>query len=141
METVSENHALSAASTPRDDTLLSVRNLRTEFELRRWVFARAGFVRAVDGVSFELKRGEAIAIVGESGCGKSSLAKTILGLYRPAHGEVIFEGKNLASLSSRRSALVSVSGRLRAARSLRRAAAFYERATHPGGAADCQRRQ
>ena len=64
------------------------------------MFARAGFVRAVDGVSFELKRGEAIAIVGESGCGKSSLAKTILGLYRPAHGEVIFESKNLAGLSS-----------------------------------------
>ena len=65
------------------------------------MFGRAGFVRAVDGVSFELKRGEAIAVVGESGCGKSSLAKTILGLYRPAHGEVIFESKNLAGLSSR----------------------------------------
>jgi len=80
--------------------LLSVRNLRTEFELRRWVFARAGFVRAVDAVSFELKRGEAIAVVGESGCGKSSLAKTILGLYRPAQGEVLFEGKRLNSFNA-----------------------------------------
>ncbi|HXV82716.1 MAG TPA: ABC transporter ATP-binding protein [Candidatus Binatia bacterium] len=83
------------------EVLLSVQNLRTEFELRRWVFGRAGFVRAVDGVSFELKRGETIAVVGESGCGKSSLAKTILGLYRPAQGEVIFEGKNLAGLNGR----------------------------------------
>lgn len=83
------------------EPLLSCRNLRTQFELRRWVFARAGLVRAVDDVSFELARGEAIAIVGESGCGKSSLAKTILGLHRPAAGEVIFEGKNLAKLSDR----------------------------------------
>jgi len=81
--------------------LLSVRNLLTEFELRRWVFARAGFVRAVDGVSFELRRGEAVAVVGESGCGKSSLAKTILGLYRPARGEVLFEGRGLSALSAR----------------------------------------
>src|SRR5207344_2520915 len=78
---------------PQEKTVLSVSNLRTEFELRRWVFGRAGFVRAVDGVNFELKRGEAIAVVGESGCGKSSLAKTILGLYRPTQGEVVFQGQ------------------------------------------------
>jgi len=83
------------------EVLLSVRNLRTEFELRRWVFGRAGFVRAVDGVSFDLKRGETIAVVGESGCGKSSLAKTILGLYRPVAGEVVFEGKLLSGFSAR----------------------------------------
>ncbi|HEU4342801.1 MAG TPA: ABC transporter ATP-binding protein [Candidatus Binatia bacterium] len=96
-----ENQARTALATPQHGPLLSVRNLRTEFELRRWVFGRAGFVRAVDGVSFELKRGEAIAVVGESGCGKSSLAKTILGLYRPSQGEVFFEGKNLAGLNGR----------------------------------------
>ena len=101
MEIESENQAFTTASSFRDETLLAVKNLRTEFELRRWVFARAGFVGAVDGVSFELKRGEAIAVVGESGCGKSSLAKTILGLYRPARGEVIFEGKSLAALNGR----------------------------------------
>jgi peptide/nickel transport system ATP-binding protein len=88
-------------AAPQEKTLLSVKNLRTEFELRRWVFGRAGLVRAVDGVSFDLKRGEAIAVVGESGCGKSSLAKTILGLYRPSHGEVIFEGKSLIGLNGR----------------------------------------
>jgi peptide/nickel transport system ATP-binding protein len=96
-----ENQKLGRDSPPREEALLSVRNLRTQFELRRWVFGRAGFVRAVDGVSFELRRGEAIAVVGESGCGKSSLAKTILGLYRPAGGEVVFEGKGLAGLNGR----------------------------------------
>lgn len=85
----------------RDETLLEVRKLRTWFELRRWVFGRAGFVRAVDGVSFDLRRGEAIAVVGESGCGKSTLAKTILGLCRSLEGEVIFEGKRLDGLNAR----------------------------------------
>lgn len=72
--------------------LLSVRDLRKWFELRKWVFGRAGHVRALDGVSFDLARGEAIAIVGESGCGKSTLVKTILGLHKPTSGEVVFDG-------------------------------------------------
>jgi peptide/nickel transport system ATP-binding protein len=96
-----KNQAQTAVAASQLEPLLSVRNLRTQFELRRWVFGRAGFVRAVDGVSFELKRGEAIAVVGESVCGKSSLARTILGLYRPTEGEVVFEGKRLAELNGR----------------------------------------
>lgn len=75
--------------------LLSIKDLHTWFELRRWGFVRVGFVRAVDGVDFALKRGEAVAVVGESGCGKSTLAKTILGLYSPTKGEVVFDGKRL----------------------------------------------
>jgi peptide/nickel transport system ATP-binding protein len=78
--------------------LLSVRDLHTWFELRRWGFLRVGFVRAVDGVSFDLARGEAVAFVGESGCGKSSLARTLLGLYRPTRGEIEFEGGRVADL-------------------------------------------
>jgi peptide/nickel transport system ATP-binding protein len=96
-----QNQAQTAVAASQPGPLLSVRNLRTQFELRRWVFGRAGFVRAVDGVSFELKRGEAIAVVGESGCGKRSLARTILGLYRPTEGEVFFEGKRLTGLNGR----------------------------------------
>ena len=65
------------------DILLSVQDLNVWFELRRLGFGRAGHVHAVDGVSFDLHHGEAIAVVGESGCGKSSLMKTILGLYDP----------------------------------------------------------
>jgi peptide/nickel transport system ATP-binding protein len=59
--------------------LLRVQDLRVWFELRRWGFGYAGSVRAVDDVSFSLDYGEAIAVVGESGCGKTSLMKTILG--------------------------------------------------------------
>ncbi len=78
--------------------LLSVQDVHTWFELRRWGFGHAGYVRAVDGVSFDLDAGETIAIVGESGCGKSSLMKTILGLLRPIKGDVIFQGRSLRSL-------------------------------------------
>ena len=82
------------------EPLLSLRDLRTWFELRRWGFGRAGTVRAVDDVSFDLHAGEAIAIVGESGCGKSTLMKTILGLHRPTDGSVIFEGRDLSALDA-----------------------------------------
>jgi peptide/nickel transport system ATP-binding protein len=79
-------------------SLLSVRDLRTWYELRRWGLLRIGDVRAVDDVSFELARGEAVAFVGESGCGKSSLARTLLGLERPTAGSVVFDGEDLATL-------------------------------------------
>lgn len=80
------------------DVLLSVQNLRIWYELRRFGFGLAGYVKAVDDVSFNLHRGEAIAIVGESGCGKSSLMKAILGLYEPREGKIIFEGQDLQKL-------------------------------------------
>ncbi|MEZ4869582.1 MAG: ABC transporter ATP-binding protein [Caldilineaceae bacterium] len=89
------------APGPAENALLTVQNLHTWFELRRWGFGRAGYVRAVDNVSFSLQRGEAVAIVGESGCGKSSLMKTILGLYKPVKGEITFEGKALSTFDSR----------------------------------------
>lgn len=78
-----------------DDVLLSVRGLHTWFELRRLGFIRVGSVRAVDGVTFELRRGEAVAVVGESGSGKSTLAKTILGLHLPTKGEIVFDGRTV----------------------------------------------
>jgi peptide/nickel transport system ATP-binding protein len=90
--------AQAAVRAIADEPLLSVRNLHTWFELRQWGFLRVGSVRAVDGVSFELARGESVAFVGESGCGKSSLARTLLGLHRPARGEVVFEGQPLGGL-------------------------------------------
>ncbi|MCE7982342.1 MAG: ABC transporter ATP-binding protein [Caldilinea sp. CFX5] len=84
------------------NVLLSVRNLHTWFELRRWGFGRAGYVRAVDNVNFDLRRGEAVAIVGESGCGKSSLMKTILGLHKPIKGEIRFEGEVVSDFTPRK---------------------------------------
>ena len=75
------------------DVLLSINDLHVWFELRRLGFGHAGYVKAVDGVSFDLHYGETIAIVGESGCGKSSLMKTILGLNKPTKGSITFDGK------------------------------------------------
>ena len=81
--------------------LLSVRDVDTWFELRRFGFIRVGWVRAVDGVSFELTRGESVAFVGESGCGKSTLARTLLGLHRPTRGEIVFDGLPLHTLDAK----------------------------------------
>jgi len=88
---------MKAQAIPTDtvdpDVLLSVQDLKVWFELRRFGFGTVGHVHAVDGVSFDLHNSEAIAVVGESGCGKSSLMKTILGLYRPTQGKILFEGR------------------------------------------------
>lgn len=81
------------------DTLLSVQDLHVWFELRKFGFGHAGYVRAVDNVSFDLKRKETIALVGESGCGKSSLMKTILGINIPSKGDILYEGKPMTGFS------------------------------------------
>jgi len=78
-----------------NQTLLSVEDLHTWFEVRKWGFVHVGYVRAVDGVTFSLDQREAVTVVGESGCGKSTLARTILGLYPPTKGEVRFLGKTI----------------------------------------------
>lgn len=83
------------------EVLLSVNDLHVWFELRRFGFGRAGYVKAVDGVSFDVHSGEAIAVVGESGCGKSSLMKTILGLHKPTKGKITFDSKDLSTLDSK----------------------------------------
>ena len=83
----------------QNEALVSVRDLHVWFELRKFGFGHAGYVRAVDGVNFDLHYGEAIAIVGESGCGKTSLMKTVLALYKPTQGDVTFENKDLSSLT------------------------------------------
>ena len=81
-----------------NQVLLSVQDLRVWFELRKFGLGHAGYVKAVDGVSFDLHEGEAIAIVGESGCGKSSLMRTILGLHLPTKGAVYHQGKNISEM-------------------------------------------
>ncbi len=87
--------------TAGDGALLHIENLKVWFELRRFGFGHAGYVRAVDDVSFDVAHSEAIAVVGESGCGKSSLMKTILGLYRPTEGHVVYENRDLAKMEPR----------------------------------------
>jgi peptide/nickel transport system ATP-binding protein len=78
-----------------EQPLLQIQDLHVWYELKRFGFGHAGYVRAVDGVTFDLEKGGAMACVGESGCGKSSLMKTILGLNRPTKGDVIFDNMHL----------------------------------------------
>jgi oligopeptide transport system ATP-binding protein len=81
------------------DVLLKVVDLKMHFPIYRGVFQRqVGAVHAVDGVSFDVRRGETLGLVGESGCGKSTTGRTILQLYKPTAGEVFFEGTNLVTL-------------------------------------------
>jgi peptide/nickel transport system ATP-binding protein len=75
-----------------------VQDLHVWFELKRFGFGHAGYVRAVDGVNFELKYGESTAVVGESGCGKSSLMKTILGINIPTKGDIVFQGRQMSKM-------------------------------------------
>jgi oligopeptide transport system ATP-binding protein len=78
------------------EPLLRVENLRKHFPVR------GGVVRAVDGVSFEVRRGETVGLVGESGCGKTTTGRCILQLERPTSGQILFEGKDLTTLDGRR---------------------------------------
>lgn len=78
------------------EPLLSVSDLAVRFPVRRGVFGRtADWVRAVDGVSFEVFRGETLGLVGPSGCGKSTVARSVLGLVRPSGGEIRLGGERL----------------------------------------------
>jgi peptide/nickel transport system ATP-binding protein len=96
---VTETKATPATAAGRR-VLLAIDDLHVWFELRRFGFGHAGYVKAVDGVTFSVHTGETIAVVGESGCGKSSLMKTILGLYKPTRGTVVFDDKDLSGLDT-----------------------------------------
>src|SRR5690606_31808550 len=80
------------------DTILSVRDLRVHFPLAKRAFAPRTVVRAVDGISFDVKRGETLGLVGESGCGKSTTGRAIIQLVPPTAGSIEFEGTDLVTL-------------------------------------------
>ncbi|MCB0206505.1 MAG: ABC transporter ATP-binding protein [Caldilineae bacterium] len=86
-----------------ESPILQVQNLRKLFPAQRSGLFRSPerFVHAVDDVSFDLGRGEVLAVVGESGCGKSTLALTLLGLETPSAGKIIFEGNDVTSVSGK----------------------------------------
>jgi oligopeptide/dipeptide ABC transporter ATP-binding protein len=84
------------------DNILEVKDLKQYFPIRGGVFQRTvGYVKAVDGVSFNIKRGETLGIVGESGCGKSTLGRSIMRLYKKTSGQVLFNGEDFDQYSRR----------------------------------------
>ncbi len=83
-----------------DQVLVRVEGLKKHFPITRGIVIQrqVGAVRAVDGVTFDVYRGETLGLVGESGCGKTTAGRTILQLYRPTAGRVIFDGTDLTVL-------------------------------------------
>ena len=89
----------TVGTTPSPDILLKVENLKMHFPVYRGVFRRqVGEIKAVDGISFDVVRGETLGLVGESGCGKSTTGRTILQLYRPTAGSVWLDGEDLSTI-------------------------------------------
>ncbi len=85
-----------------NNKLISVKNLIKYFPIRKGVFKRTvGWVKAVDNISFDIYNGETLGLVGESGCGKSTTALTMLRLEEPTSGEIIFKGKNIAKINKK----------------------------------------
>lgn len=97
---VSQQQNTAGASPDNGQPLLDVQNLVMHFPLTQGIIfqRQVGAVQAVDGVSFSVKRGETLGLVGESGCGKSTTGRAILQLYKPTDGNVIFDGRDLTKL-------------------------------------------
>jgi len=95
-ETDSRNQKLQSR-----DSLLTVNNLKVYFPITKGIFSTvAGYVKAVDDVSFDVKPGETLGLVGESGCGKTTTGRALLRLVNPTGGQVLFDGKDVSKYSS-----------------------------------------
>ena len=81
--------------------ILSVKNLKTYFDVTKGIFSPKQIVKAVDDVSFDVMENETFGLVGESGCGKTTLGRTIVKLYEPESGSIVFQGKDIAKLKGK----------------------------------------
>lgn len=85
-----------------EKTLLQIQDLKMYFENRKgWFGKKIEYVKAVDGVSLEIKQGETVGLVGESGCGKSTTGYSIMRLYKPTSGKIIYDGVDIAGMSAK----------------------------------------
>jgi oligopeptide/dipeptide ABC transporter ATP-binding protein len=91
----------SVETAVASNTLLDVRDLKMYFPLTSGIIVQraVGYVRAVDGISFSIERGKTLGLVGESGSGKTTIGRTIVRLYKPTTGQILFENRDLAQLS------------------------------------------
>jgi peptide/nickel transport system ATP-binding protein len=91
------------SATQNDEVLIEVKNLKMYFPVTRGLLRRkVADVKAVDDVSFKIKKNETLGLVGESGCGKTTVGRCILRLYRPTAGQVVFEGQDIAKWPERK---------------------------------------
>ncbi|MDV2684308.1 dipeptide ABC transporter ATP-binding protein [Alkalihalophilus lindianensis] len=89
-------------ATKDNDILLEVNGLKKHFPIKKGMFQRTvGQVKAVDDISFFVRKGETFGLVGESGCGKSTTGRTLMRLYEPTDGQIIFDGKDISTMKER----------------------------------------
>lgn len=94
-----ENNNKKEIYTPNSENILEVRNLKKYFDVTTG-FMKTKQLKAVDGVSFSIRKGETLGLVGESGCGKTTLGRTLMFLYEPTDGQVFFDGQEIKSKES-----------------------------------------
>src|SRR6478736_6404771 len=93
--------SIISESGAKGDELVIVEGLQKHFPVTRGIIfqKQVGAVRAVDGVSFAVKEGETLGVVGESGCGKSTMARCVMRLLEPTGGSIVFDGRDITKLS------------------------------------------
>ena len=86
-------------NNPQENALIRVENLKVYYPIKGGIINHTtGYTKAVDGVSFSIMEGEILGLVGESGCGKSTIGRQLVGLERPTEGRIFYQGKDLSRL-------------------------------------------